>query len=71
MQVADLKNQELWIDGYNVLTSLEAALSGGVDIVQVALTVTMTAKMRGFAPVIVTVSLAFAAAASVRLTLSL
>ena len=30
VQAADLKNQELWIDGYNVLTSLEAALSGGV-----------------------------------------
>ncbi|QDV48195.1 DUF434 domain-containing protein [Gimesia fumaroli] len=26
----DLAQQELWIDGYNVLTSLEAALSGGV-----------------------------------------
>jgi hypothetical protein len=30
VQVGDLKNQELWIDGYNLLTSLEAALSGGV-----------------------------------------
>ena len=30
VQVSDLQNQELWIDGYNVLTSLEAALSGGV-----------------------------------------
>lgn len=29
---ADLPDQELWIDGYNVLTSLEAALSGGVII---------------------------------------
>ncbi|MCA8992274.1 MAG: DUF434 domain-containing protein [Planctomycetaceae bacterium] len=27
---ADLKGQSLWIDGYNVLTSIEAALSGGV-----------------------------------------
>lgn len=27
---SDLKGQELWIDGYNVLTSLEAALAGGV-----------------------------------------
>lgn len=26
----ELKEQELWIDGYNVLTSIEAALSGGV-----------------------------------------
>ena len=26
----DLKHQDLWIDGYNVLTSIEAALSGGV-----------------------------------------
>lgn len=26
----DLQQQELWIDGYNVLTSLEAALSGAV-----------------------------------------
>jgi hypothetical protein len=26
----DLQHQELWIDGYNVLTSIEAALSGGV-----------------------------------------
>jgi len=30
VQGADLRHQELWIDGYNVLTSLEAALSGGV-----------------------------------------
>lgn len=27
---ADLEGQELWIDGYNVLTSIESALSGGV-----------------------------------------
>ena len=27
---AQLRNQELWIDGFNVLTGLEAALSGGV-----------------------------------------
>ena len=27
---ADLGQQELWIDGYNVLTSLEAALANGV-----------------------------------------
>jgi len=26
----ELRGEELWIDGYNVLTSLEAALSGGV-----------------------------------------
>lgn len=26
----DLANQELWIDGFNVLTSVEAALAGGV-----------------------------------------
>jgi hypothetical protein len=26
----DLQHHELWIDGYNVLTSIEAALSGGV-----------------------------------------
>ena len=26
----DLTGQQLWIDGYNVITSLEAALSGGV-----------------------------------------
>ena len=26
----DLDQQELWLDGYNVLTTLEAALSGGV-----------------------------------------
>lgn len=30
VQTQDLANRELWIDGYNVLTSLEAALSGGV-----------------------------------------
>ena len=30
MQPADLRNQELHIDGYNVLTSIEAALSDGV-----------------------------------------
>jgi len=30
VQQADLQDQELWIDGYNVLTSIEAALSGGV-----------------------------------------
>jgi len=30
VQAEDLGHQELWIDGYNVLTSLEAALSGGV-----------------------------------------
>jgi hypothetical protein len=30
VQSGDLEHQELWIDGYNVLTSLEAALSGGV-----------------------------------------
>ncbi len=30
VQLSDLGNQELWIDGYNVLTSLEAALSGAV-----------------------------------------
>jgi hypothetical protein len=28
--LATVAGQELWIDGYNVLTSLEAALSGGV-----------------------------------------
>ena len=28
--VADLGGQALWIDGYNVLTSIESALSGGV-----------------------------------------
>ena len=28
--IADLADGELWIDGYNVLTSVEAALSGGV-----------------------------------------
>lgn len=27
---ADLADQQLWIDGYNLLTSIEAALSGGV-----------------------------------------
>ena len=27
---AGLQHHELWIDGYNVLTSIEAALSGGV-----------------------------------------
>jgi hypothetical protein len=27
---ADLAGRELWIDGYNILTSIEAALSGGV-----------------------------------------
>lgn len=27
---ADVRGQELWIDGYNVLTSLEAGLAGGV-----------------------------------------
>ncbi|QDT24947.1 hypothetical protein Enr10x_02410 [Gimesia panareensis] len=30
VQMRDLAEQELWLDGYNVLTSLEAALSGGV-----------------------------------------
>jgi hypothetical protein len=30
VQTQDLANRELWVDGYNVLTSLEAALSGGV-----------------------------------------
>lgn len=30
VSVKDLAGQELWIDGYNVLTSLEAALAGGV-----------------------------------------
>lgn len=29
----DLSGEELWIDGYNVLTSLEAALAGGVILV--------------------------------------
>ncbi len=29
---AEIAGQELWIDGYNVLTSIEAALSGGVLI---------------------------------------
>lgn len=28
--MADLGSRELWIDGYNVLTTIEAALSGGV-----------------------------------------
>jgi hypothetical protein len=31
-QTASLRGKELWIDGYNVLTSVEAALSGGVLI---------------------------------------
>ncbi len=30
IEPADLRDRELWIDGYNVLTSVEAALSGGV-----------------------------------------
>jgi len=30
LEPLDLKQQELWIDGYNVLTSLEAALASGV-----------------------------------------
>ncbi|QDT18464.1 DUF434 domain-containing protein [Gimesia chilikensis] len=30
VETPDLAGAELWIDGYNVLTSLEAALSGGV-----------------------------------------
>jgi hypothetical protein len=30
VHMQDLQRQELWIDGYNVLTSIEAALSGGV-----------------------------------------
>jgi hypothetical protein len=30
VSVKDLAGQELWLDGYNVLTSLEAALAGGV-----------------------------------------
>ena len=30
VQAADLRQRELWIDGYNVLTSLEAALASGV-----------------------------------------
>ncbi len=30
VQPADLVDQQVWIDGYNVLTSLEAALAGGV-----------------------------------------
>ena len=29
----DLKGQDLWIDGYNVLTSIEAAIAGGVILV--------------------------------------
>lgn len=31
-QPGDLTGSEIWIDGYNVLTTLEAALSGGVII---------------------------------------
>jgi hypothetical protein len=30
VSVADLEGQVLWVDGYNVLTSIESALSGGV-----------------------------------------
>lgn len=30
VSVNDLQGEELWLDGYNVLTSLEAALAGGV-----------------------------------------
>lgn len=30
IEPADVANREVWIDGYNVLTSVEAALSGGV-----------------------------------------
>jgi hypothetical protein len=30
VRTPDLQHQELWIDGFNVLTSMEAALSGGV-----------------------------------------
>lgn len=30
---AELQGRELWIDGYNVLTTIEAALSGGVILV--------------------------------------
>jgi hypothetical protein len=30
IEPADIKGGDLWIDGYNVLTSVEAALSGGV-----------------------------------------
>jgi hypothetical protein len=30
VSAADLEGRELWIDGYNVLTSIESALSGGV-----------------------------------------
>jgi hypothetical protein len=30
LTAADLEGQALWIDGYNVLTSIESALSGGV-----------------------------------------
>jgi hypothetical protein len=30
IEAADLQGRELWIDGFNVLTSLEAALSGGI-----------------------------------------
>ena len=33
LDVADLAGQELWIDGYNVLTSIEAALSGGAILI--------------------------------------
>src|SRR5881296_3182187 len=30
MEFKQLRGQELWIDGYNVLTLIESALSGGV-----------------------------------------
>ena len=30
VEAKNLQDQELWIDGYNVLTSIEASLSGGV-----------------------------------------
>ncbi len=30
LEAADLRGQELWIDGYNVLITIEAALAGGV-----------------------------------------
>jgi hypothetical protein len=30
VSAGDLQGEELWIDGYNVLTSIESALSGGV-----------------------------------------
>ncbi len=30
VEAADLENQQLWIDGYNAITSIEAALAGGV-----------------------------------------